>query len=525
MIHVVTIVRYLRNVYVCLLLSIIVISYCSFEHESSVLNFGVSSTPSSLDPAYTEDFIASKILPNIFETLIQYGDSTLIMQPALAESVVTSSDATIWTFYLRRNVMFHDGTPFNADAVKISFDRQMNPHSEFYIGHDNVSKGTSFNMIDRIEILDPYIIRFYLEYPYAPFHHTVATCFGASIVSPAALRAYGSKFEKRPVGTGPFRLEAWKDGNYITLSANERYWGVPPKIEKVNFFVIQRFYDRADRLLEGFLHIAEEVGATIIDRFYLKPDIQLVFAKALAVTVLGFHCQKPPFTDVRIRKAISFAFNKEKFIHTMLRGRGRIATSPLPPSMRHEEIQNEHASYDPEAAKKLLFEAGYPNGFKVDLWCFYASERAGILPLAIQKDLGKIGIEVDIKYVDDWEIYNTGITNGDALLFVDGWRGNTADPDSYLYPMFHSEGGSREGNLFHYSNSVLDQILEQARRTIDNKSRAALYRQAQSIILTDQPCHFISYYNEVFAVRNCVQGFSVNPLGMVRLNNVECNCN
>jgi peptide/nickel transport system substrate-binding protein len=511
-------VQYRRYIYFCLLLSCIPLLFCPGQRPPSILNFGVFITPSSLDPAYTQDFAAAKILPNIFDTLVQYEDSTLKTQPALAESVRISPDATCWTFYLRRDVRFHDGTGFNAEAVKISFDRLINPQSEFYVSHDYVSKRSSLKMIDRIEILDPYTLRFHLSYPYASFHHSVATCFGASIVSPAALRKYGSQFKRHPVGTGPFRLEAWKDNKYITLSANESYWGGRPKIEKIHYIVEPR---RADQLIKGSLHIAEEVGATIIDRLYLKPDIHLVFAKAIGITVLGFQCQIPPLTDVRIRRAIALAFNKEKFVHTMMRGRGKIANGPLPPPMSHRETHDVPGRYDPESAKKLLVEAGYPNGFQVDLWCFYVSERSGVLPLAIQKDLGRIGIQVDIKYIDDWDIYNTGVTNGDAPLFVDGWRRDAAAPENYFFPIFHTEG---EGNLFQYSNADLDHLLEQARRTIDGQRRMELYAQAQQVILSDQPCVFISYYNEVFALKNCVQGFFVGPLGMVRLNHVECHC-
>lgn len=513
--------RFVQYILLFLLYSFLCFCHCSPESIPSALRLGIITPPSDLDPAYTQDIAATKILPSIFETLVQYEDSTLKTQPALAESVESSPDAITWTFYLRKGVLFHDGTPFNAEAVKVSFERLINPQNEFYSEYEDVSRGITFNMIDRIEILNEHTVRFHLKYPYVPFHHTVATYYGASIVSPTALRKYGSEFRKHPVGTGPFRLKEWNDDKSLTLSVNESYWGTPPRIKEVKYIVIPRTDERANKLIEGSIQVAEDVGATEIDRFYLEPDIQLVFAQAFGVIVLGFNCQKDPFTDVRIRKAFAHAFDKEKFVYTMLRGRATVASVPLPPPMRSHQVDIELTSFDPDAAKKLLHDAGYPNGFQAELWCFKASERAGILPLAIQKDLKKIGIDINIRYIDDWDTYDGGVMNGEAPLFVDGWKGDTADPDSYLYPIFHSRGEVRQGNLFHYSNVALDDLMEQARRTVDRNKRMEFYDEAQRIILSDQPCVFIGYYNEVLAVRNNITDIFVNPLGFVRLDRVE----
>ncbi|MFQ6093191.1 MAG: ABC transporter substrate-binding protein, partial [bacterium] len=279
--------------------------------------------------------------------------------------------------------------------------------------------------------------------------------------------------------------------------------------------------DRVEKILDGSLEIIEDVGATLSDRLYLKDEIDLIFSKDLGVNVLGFNCQKEPFSDVRVRKAIAMAFNKEKFVHTMLRGKGLVADGPLPLAFIGFYSDIGRMKFDPDAAKDLLAWAGYPEGLRVDLWRYDESERAGVLPLAIQKDLERIEVKVNIKYIDDWDTYNSGVMSGEASLFIDGWRGDPVDPDGFLYPFFHSRGRGEEGNLFHYSNKRLDRLLEEARRTMDEEMRKKLYDEAQRIIVADLPCLFISFGNEVFALRNSIKGFSVNPLGIVRLDQVE----
>ncbi len=494
---------------------------CSGQPHSSGLIFGISLVPSSLDPARTKEFSATKILPNIFEPLVQYTDSTLQVRPALAESIDISPDATTWTFFLRTDVLFHDGTMFDAEAVKISFDRQIDSLSPFYIGDESLCKSSSLNMIDHITVLDTRTVRFHLKHPYAPFLHTMATCFGSAIVSPAALQKYGPAFGRHPVGTGPYRLDEWHEEESISLSAYHRHWRLSPKVERIDFVAVPSSYDRAQRILDGSLHIAEDVGATHIDRLYMNPDIKLVFAKAPATTILGFNCQKEPFTDVRVRRAVALAFDKEQAVHTLFRGKGQVANAPLPPLLTSPDTVIGPTPFDPDSAGELLAEAGYPVGFQTDLWCYYSSERVGALPLAIQNDLEKIGVKVNIQYVEDWETYDKGVMNGEAPLFVDGWRGDTADPDSYLYPVFHTGGESGEGNLLHYSNTSVDGLLEQGRRTTDSRMRTAIYDKAQRMILSDHPCVFISHHNEVFAVRDCLKGFRVNPLGFVQLDQVD----
>ncbi|UCE17864.1 MAG: hypothetical protein JSV84_13445 [Gemmatimonadota bacterium] len=465
--------------------------------------------------------MASKILANMFDTLVNYERGKFFKRSALAESLRVNSEGTIWTFYLRRGITFHDGTSFNAEAVKISFDRQMNPETDFYLTEKNVYGGSTLSMIERIDILDEFTVRFQLHYPYAPFYHTLANCFGASIISPSALRKFGPEFGKHPVGTGPFRLASWKEGKSITLVAHETYWGGPPKIDRVEFVIVPQSIDRVEKMLDGSLDIIEDVGATLIDKLYLKQDVELIYSEDLGVHVLGFNCQQKPFNDPRVRKAVALAFDKEKFVHTMLRGKGLVASSPLPPALGTFSSLSEQLPYDPVAAQKLLAQAGYTRGFSVDLWCYCISERAGVLPLAIKKNLKKIDIQVNIKYYEDWDEYNRGVMRGEASLFVDGWRGNIVDPDGFLYPIFHSRARKSGGNLFHYSNASFDQLLEEARRTMNEPTRMMLYDEALRIIVSDLPCLFISFSKETFALRSCIEGFSVNPLGIVRLNNVE----
>ena len=237
--------------------------------------------------------------------------------------------------------------------------------------------------------------------------------------------------------------------------------------------------------------------------------------------MLGFNTQKPPYTDRKVRRAVAAALDRKRIVHSLLRGKATPAYTPLPPGIFGHDAAIRQISYDPQRAKTLLREAGYPDGFKTKLFQFQPSpSRAGVFPLTIQSYLSKVGIDVEIVYFDSWDQYEAAIVRGKGALFGYGWLGDNGDPDSFLYVLFHSRAMGASGNLFNYSNARVDALLEDARQCMEESKRLRLYREAQEIVVRETPCVFLSYTGRMYAVRRRVQQFTVSPFRTERLENV-----
>jgi len=483
---------------------------------------GIQSDPVSLDPAKTAEDISPRIFCNLYDPLLRFKEGSTEIEPALARAWEGTEDGKIWTFHLRKRVTFHDGTSFDAEAVKISFDRQINPDSPYYSEDPpNVFKDFTLNMISEIRIVDPSTVQFVLKHPFAPMLRTLATFCGSSIVSPAALKQYGSAFGRHPVGAGPFKLKSWERDKGVVLERNEEYWGGAPKLREVIYKIIPESSDMVNALLKGSIDVISEFSPTYLERLYFNPGIDLLKGKGISIAMLGFNCRKHPYPDERIRKAVAAAIDNERIVKASFRGKGVPAHSPLPPNIFGYDETIRQVSYDLQLAKALLREAGYPDGFKTKLLYFQASpSRSGVFPLTIQSYLRKVGIDVEIVYFDSWDQYNKAIMRGEGELFLDGWLGDNGDPDSFLYFLFHSQAMGPSGNLFNYRNARVDALLEEARQCMDDSKRLQLYREVQEIVVRETPCVFLSYTGRMYAVRRRVRHFVVSPFRTERLENV-----
>ncbi len=483
---------------------------------------GIQGDPVSLDPAKTTEDISARIFCNLYDPLVRFKEGSTEIEPTLARTWEVTGNGKIWTFHLREGVTFHDGTPFDAEAVKVSFDRQINPESPYYSEDSpNVFKNSAFNMISEIRVVDRFTVQFLLKHPFAPMLRTLATFYGSSIVSPAALKEYGNSFGRHPVGAGPFKLKSWEQGKEVVLEKNKEYWGGAPKLKEVIYQVIPESSDMVNALLEGSIDVISEVSPTYLERLYFNPRITILKGNGILVFMLGFNCRKPPYTDERIRRAVAAALDRKRIVHSLLRGKGTPAYSPLPPGIFGHDETIRQISYDTQRAKVLLKEAGYPDGFKTKLFYFQPSpSRAGVFPLTIQSYLSKVGIDVDIVYFDSWDQYEAAIVRGEEALFGYGWLGDNGDPDSFLYFLFHSRARGSSGNLFNYRNARVDALLEEARQCMEESKRLRLYREVQEIVVRETPCVFLSYTGRMYAVRQRVQHFTVSPFRTERLENV-----
>lgn len=493
--------------------------------------FGRGGDSVALDPAIVTDGESLKVTKNIFDTLIDYEDTSTKIQPALATEWKISDDGLTYTFTLRDGVTFHDGTPFNAEAVVFNFERWMDPKHEFHTGGDfeyyaamfSGYKGDEGHVIKEVKAVDEHTVQFTLNRPQGPFLQNLAMSpFG--IASPTAVKKFGDKFLENPVGTGPFVFQEWKRKDSITLVKNPNFWMEGyPKLDKVIFKSIPDNTARFTALQSGEIDAMDGMNPDDADIVKSSSDFQLILRPSMNVGYLGFNVNQEPLNNPKVRVALSHAVNKEGLISAFYNGMAEPAKNPMPPSIWGYNDNIQDYPYDLEKAKQLLAEAGYPDGFKVEFWAMpvprpYMPDGKKIAE-AIAADLRKIGVETEIITMD-WAQYLEQTKQGKQGIFLLGWTGDNGDPDNFIYVLLDKDniGGS---NRSFYGDEELHEILIKAQSLTDQAERTKLYEQAQEIIHRDAPWVPLVHSTPALAAKNTVKNYVAHPTGSDKLTKVE----
>ena len=501
---------------------VLVTSNFGQSESNNTLIFGRGGDSITLDPAHIEDGESAKVCDMIYDTLVQYRENTTDLEPALAESWTRSADGLTWTFHLRQGVQFHDGTPFSADAVVFSLTRPLmlfrNFHEQF---------------ISQIVALDPLTVQIQLKTPYAPFISTLAgTSF--SIVSPVAVQTLG----ENPIGTGPFKFVQWDKNDKIVLSANDTYWAGKPALDRLIFRSIPDNATRLTKLQAGNLHIMEFPNPDEIPLIQGDPQLEILMQPSLNTGYLAMNMEKPPFDNLKVRLAINHAINKTEIVERLYQGLGIPAKNPIPPTLWSYDDSIEAHAYDPELAKQLLAEAGYPDGFETTLWALpvprpYIPDGMA-LAAAIQSDLQNVGINANI-VTYDWATYLEKTANGEHDMAMLGWIADVADPDNFFYSLLSIPNAEKPAyNISFYRNEELQKILDRARMSTDQDIHAfealdidkgggrvitdrdvriRLYRQAQAIFYRDAPWVPLAHAQRILVINRDVKNLKLSPLG------------
>ncbi len=492
----------------------------------NVLVVGQIAEPQSLDPhvaTATNDF---RILMNVYEGLVRFADGTLEVEPALAESWEISDDGLSYTFQLREGVTFHDGTPFNAEAVKFNFERMLDEAHPF---HDTGPFPLSFNFsaVEDVTAVDDTTVEFTLSEPFAPFLSNLAYPTGL-IVSPAAVEQFGEDYGRNPSGTGPFRFAEWLANQRVVIAANPDYWDGPPALEAVVFRPITDANTRMAEMLAGGLDIMVEAPPDSIAQFRDAPDFTVHEQAGPHVWYLILNMKEGPFENQAVRQAVNFAVDKEALVNDVLQGTAEISAGPVPPAFAwayNEEV--EPYPYDPDRARELLEEGGY-DGEEI---VFYVTEGgSGMLDpvamgTAIQADLAAVGMNVRIETYE-WNTFlgqvNPGL-EGKAQMAQMAWMTN--DPDTLPFLTLRTAAWPEEGgfNSGYYSNPDVDEMLDEARRTTDPEERASLYRDVQEIVHEEAPWLFVANWVQGAVTTANIEGFSLQPSFFLMLKNVVKN--
>nr|WP_185907838.1 glutathione ABC transporter substrate-binding protein [Psychrobacillus soli] len=468
------------------------------------------SDATNLDPHFITDIPSANILyQKVYETLVK-PDENFEIQPGLAKEWNVIDDTT-WEFKLQEGVTFHDGTLFNADAVKATIDRLLDPA----VGSPQREK---FSMIEEVEIVDEQTVRFHLSYPYAPLLSILASQEG-SMISPTAISENAEALKESPVGTGPYTFENWISGQEVSIVKNPDYWGEEVSVERVVFKVVPEDATRLAMIETGEAHINDQVPVTEIERIEDSDTMELYRTEGLAVEYLGFNVEKKPFNDVRVRQAISHAIEREAIISGVYNNVGTLANSAMSPKVFGYSESSKPLAYDLNAAKELLKEAGIKEGYKISLLTSDRKERINMAEV-IQSQLKGIGINVEIQ-VMEYGAFIEMTNNGEHEMFISGWGNATGDGDYNQYNLFHSSSHGPAGNSFYYDNPEVDNIIEQARQATDSDERKALYEKVLQIELDEAVYVPIRNYEHLAVSNKNVSGYWLNASNYLMIEDVK----
>ncbi|MFQ5971295.1 MAG: ABC transporter substrate-binding protein [Alphaproteobacteria bacterium] len=494
------------------------------QTPADVLVVGQIAEPKSLDPHAVTAVNDFRILMNVYDGLVRYKDGTLEVEPSLAESWDISDDGLAYTFTLREGVTFHDGTPFDAEAVKFNFDRMLDENHPY---HDTGPFPLSFffGAIDDVAVVDERTVRFALKEPYAPFLSNLAYPTGL-IVSPAAVKEHGKDFGRHPSGTGPFTFAEWESNAKVVIERYDDYWGGPAALQAVVFRPITDANTRVAEMLAEGIDVMVEVPPDNVATFRSDAAFDVHEQAGPHVWFLILNAKEGPFADKRVRQAVNYAIDKKALVEDVLQGTAEVAAGPTPPAFAwayNEALQP--YPYDPDRARELIKEAGFEGAEIV----FYVTEGgSGMLdpvPMgaAIQADLAKVGFDVKIETYE-WNTFlgkvNPGL-EGKADMAEMSWMTN--DPDTLPYLALRTEAWPEEGgfNSGYYSNPAVDKLLEAARRSTDQAERARLYKEMQEIVREDAPWAFIANWKQNAVTASSVEGFKLQPSFFLLLHGVS----
>ncbi len=510
----------------CVVLAVLVglgLAPAAGAQPAGTLVVGLVAEPVNLDPAQVTDLNSNRVGRRIAETLVTFPDESTQIVPGLAESWTVSKDGLRYTFKLRRGVSFHDGTPFNAEAVKDSIERQINPEHPLNKLGKYPFANYFFGNVKAVEVVDPATVEFVLKEPRASFL-AVLTAGAASIASPTAMRKLGADYALSPVGTGPFKFATWDRGQRVVLEKNPAYWRFPVKIDRVVYRPIVEDQARLTELLTGALDLIVGTPPDYVSQLESNPKITLLRQVGAHVWYLGINNQKKPLDDKRVRQALNYAVNKDAIVRDVLKGTGSLSVGPVLPKTWGADGGLKPYPYDPERAKKLLAEAGYPSGFTTTLWVPESGsgmQSPVAMSTVIQSNLKAVGVNVTLQTME-WGAYLAKLRSKEQELFALSWMAGNEDPDLVMYPLLHSSQWTPNGpNRALYKNDTFDELLHQARLTTDEKKRADLYRQAQRILVDDAPWIFVDHEIQTAAHVKRVQGFKLHPSFDLRVETIS----
>ena len=457
---------------------------------------------------------------NIFDRLVDVevdadGNSKIV--PSLAENWDISDDGLEYTFHLRQGVKFHNGNDFTAEDVAYTFHRMLTVeggvNTEFIDqikGADELLAGET-DTLEGVEVVDDYTIKVTLKEPFAGFLASISSP-GVSIYDSEATEAAGDQFGMDPavtVGTGPFEFSSWSFNNQLVLTRNEDYWKGASGLPGVVIKIIPDTETQSMMFESGELDILDlDYAADSVDRFTETYPDQIVQGPRVGIVYFTMNFNKEPFQDVRVRKAVQMSIDRQAILDALYGGRGQVEQGIFPHGLIGFNPDQEEIKYDPEAAKTLLAEAGYADGFDMEIAADSSASDTMTMALEIVSDqLAEVGIRAEIKNYDESTWLETR-KSGELGSFMSTWSADYNDPDNFIYTFFGNEEKTRIRSINYPDTEVMERVAK-ARTIVNENERLAEYKALEEKIIHEDAAWVPMFSRlHLFAVSKRVQGFA-----------------
>ena len=468
--------------------------------------YASTSDAVGLSPILMNDSPSANVTEQVYEQLFQRNVETMEFEPKLAESYETPDENT-WVIKLKQGIKFQDGTPFNAEAVKYTFDKLRDPATA-------APRASLLEPVDTISVLDEYTVEIKTKYPYGAFLASLSHT-NAAIVSPTADQK--QDLMKDPVGTGPFKFVSWTPGDQIVLEANEDYWDGAPSIKKIVFKVVPEISTAISMLQTGEVQFIDNLPTEQIKRLESMDKINIDKIEGSPVYYLAFNHLRETNQDPEFREAVASAIDRDAFV-SKLNGLGTRSDSVIGPKVFgfDESADKAGTAYDLEKAKALVKKNGY--GDRTIKLLTANRDNFILMAEIVQSQLTEAGFKVEIESME-WATFLDTARQGDYDLTFLSWSNVTGDGSELLYPNFHSDNvGS--SNRAQYSNTAFDKLVEESRTTIDQDARKQLLDEANKMMIEENAVVVMYHGTVTAALDKAYKGLELDPNGKWYLKNV-----
>jgi len=487
------------------------------QSEPKTITLAMEAEPVSLDPQNVTDSNSMSIQSTMFEGLLTFNEK---MEPVLklATAYEFNDDATEVTFTLREGVTFHDGSPFNAEVVKANLDFVRDEKN-------NLARRSFFSFIKEVIVKDPTHVTIVANSPNSAMlsylAHPAASMKSLEVIKKKQADP-SFNLDRNPVGTGPYKFAEWKDNEYVKVVPFENYWNkdMMAKVDSIVYKPVTEASTRINMLKAGEADIVSKLPTLNAKEIASDSKFNVFSAPSLYVYFVGMNMQEKRYQDARVRHAMNYAINKDELIASVLDGYGKVADAPVAPGT-YGYAQQKVYEYDPEKAKQLLAEAGFPDGFEATLWTRNTSEFIAIAEnVAMQFE--KVGIKAKVQAYESGTLFDMLDNNQGTDLWIGRWSPGTGEVDYAIRPNFHTDSFAPAGNNSgFYSNPEVDRLLDEAIATADKEEALKKYAEAQRIIVEDAPWVFLFVPDIVVAKSSSVSNVGVLPSDTILVDNAE----